>query len=151
MSVCVYIFHCSLSSAIHVNVCLDLSLRLVFSITCQNDSFLACLVWKGKLRILMLLQVGHWFGIKLSLLLPENDIMFFNLCEELFTFSLWHLFHNFVICQESLLDQIESMENQGMTLQEKMQEMERTLRGKIVTLEVGFKTVHSYSASTIVL
>lgn len=38
--------------------------------------------------------------------------------------------------QESLLDQLESMENQEMTLQEKMQEMERTLRGKIVTLEV---------------
>lgn len=39
--------------------------------------------------------------------------------------------------QESLLDQIESMENQEMTLQEKMQEMERTLRGKIVTLEAS--------------
>ena len=38
--------------------------------------------------------------------------------------------------QESLLDQIELMENQEMSTQEKMEEIERTLRGKIVTLEV---------------
>ena len=41
-----------------------------------------------------------------------------------------------LILQESLLDQIELMENQEMSTQEKMEEIERTLRGKIVTLEV---------------
>merc|ERR1711915_71971 len=42
--------------------------------------------------------------------------------------------------QESLLDQLEERESDKMTLQEKMLEMERTLRGKIVTLEVEMKS-----------
>jgi phage shock protein A len=46
--------------------------------------------------------------------------------------------HELKTSQESLLDQLEAMENQELTMQERLEETERQLKGKIVTLEVSF-------------
>ena len=45
--------------------------------------------------------------------------------------------HELRTSQESLLDQLETMESQEESLQERLEETERRLKGKIVTLEVG--------------
>lgn len=47
--------------------------------------------------------------------------------------------HELRTSQESLLDQLETMESQEETLQEKLEDTERRLKGKIVTLEVRAK------------
>lgn len=44
--------------------------------------------------------------------------------------------------QESLLDQLETMENQELTLQQRLEETERRLKGKILQLEV---CIHNFS------
>ena len=47
--------------------------------------------------------------------------------------------HELRTSQESLLDQLETMETQEETLQERLDDTERRLKGKIVTLEVQYR------------